>query len=71
MIGPSMKKFFKPVIPSSQYSSIPYLNASMINIGGWIQEWCFLQPHKKTEDGTIQKFILKETHAKHHHSSTK
>jgi acyl-coenzyme A synthetase/AMP-(fatty) acid ligase len=32
IIGSSMKKFFKPVIPSSQYSSTPYLNDSMINI---------------------------------------
>jgi len=52
----------------------------MINIGDWIRERSFLQPHKKalifeeppqTASGKIQKLILKETHAKHHHSSTK
>jgi fatty-acyl-CoA synthase len=47
MIGPSMKKYFKPVIPLSQYSSIPYLNASMINIGDWIRKWSSLQPRKR------------------------
>jgi fatty-acyl-CoA synthase len=47
MIGPSMKKFFKPVIPSSQYSSTPYLNGSMINIGDWIRKWSSLQPRKR------------------------
>jgi acyl-coenzyme A synthetase/AMP-(fatty) acid ligase len=43
----------------------------MMNISDWIQEWSFLQPHKKalifeeppkTASGKIQTFILKETH---------
>jgi len=42
-----MKKYFKPVIPLSQYSSIPYVNGSVINIGDWIRKWSFLQPRKR------------------------
>ena len=31
----------------------------------------YVEALPKTASGKIQKFILKETHAKHHHSSTK
>jgi len=42
-----MTKFSKPTIPSSQYSIIPYLNRSVINIGDWISKWSSYQPRKR------------------------
>ncbi len=43
-----MRKFFKPLIPSPRYSSIPYLNGPVINVGDWIRKWNSLQPRKRT-----------------------
>jgi len=42
-----MRKFFKPLNPSSRYSNIPYLNGSVINVGDWIRKWSSLQPRKR------------------------
>ena len=42
-----MKRYFKPVILSSRYSSISHLNDSVINIGDWIRKWSSLQPRKR------------------------
>jgi acyl-CoA synthetase (AMP-forming)/AMP-acid ligase II len=47
LIESSMKKYFKSVILSSQYSSIPDLNGSVINVGDWIRKWSLLEPHKR------------------------
>jgi len=42
-----MTKFSKPTIPIFQYSIIPCLNRSVINIGDWITKWSCLQPRKR------------------------
>ncbi len=42
-----MNKFLNPLIPSSRYCRIPYLNGSVINIGDWIRKWSCLDPRKR------------------------
>jgi hypothetical protein len=48
MIGPSMRKFFKLLIPSFRCPSIPYLIGSVINVGDWIKQRSSLQPFERT-----------------------
>ncbi len=42
------RKFFKPLIPSSRYSRIPYLNDPVINVGDWTRKGNSLQPRRRT-----------------------
>lgn len=60
LIESSMKKYSKPVIPSSQYSSIPHLNGSVINIGDWIRKGGSLQPRERALIFEVRPFTGQE-----------